>query len=181
MAKALRKERFNRFINFATVVLHHRRQVSEFLQKYDSITNTLACIVRSFDDMEFINTFLVVAALIGVHLVEPYLALTYFHPVTYEKLIQMSRQLYNDLQSTNSADLLNLNSFAFSFAAELKLEEVLKWDSKLLVSLKAHIDLYKPQIIKLLDILLPQLAEGWFIQRGDVFGFGNYNPSSSKW
>jgi hypothetical protein len=161
MAKALRKERFNRFVYLAAVVLHHRSQVSAFLEKYDTITNTLAYIVRSFEDMEFINIFLVVAALIGIHLVEPYLALTY-------------------LQSTSSADLLDVDSFAFTFAAGLDIDEVLKWDSKLLTSLKAHIDLYRPQVVKLLDLLLHQLAEGWFKQRGDVFEFGSYDTSSSK-
>ena len=47
-AKALRKERFNRIVYLAAVVLHHRAQVQEFQQTYDTITNTLACIVRAF-------------------------------------------------------------------------------------------------------------------------------------
>ena len=68
MAKALRKERFNRFVYLACVVLHYRHKVSEFLGKYDCITNTLACIVRAFEEVEFLNVFLVVASLIGIHL-----------------------------------------------------------------------------------------------------------------
>ena len=67
MAKALRNERFNRFVYLSSVVLPHRNPVSEFLQKNGSITNTLACIVRAFDEVEFINVFLVVASLIGIH------------------------------------------------------------------------------------------------------------------
>ena len=49
-AKALKKERFNRFVYLSAVVLHHQHQVQEFLNKYETITNTLACIVRAFED-----------------------------------------------------------------------------------------------------------------------------------
>jgi hypothetical protein len=126
LAKAMRKERFNRFIYLAAVVIHHRSQVQEFLQIHDSITNTLACIVRAFEDMEFLNVFLVVAAVLGIQLIEPYLALTYYHPVTYEDLIPMARELYDDLLTTNPSEVLNIDQFAFTFAQKrLELKDVI--------------------------------------------------------
>jgi hypothetical protein len=72
MAKELKKERFNRFVFLAAVVLHHEGQVQEFLQQYDTITNTLACIVRTFEECEFLSMLLTATALIGIHLIEPY-------------------------------------------------------------------------------------------------------------
>ena len=126
-------------------------QVSEFLQKYGSITNTLACIVRAFDEVEFINVFLVVASLIGIHLIEPYLALTYFRAVTYEQLIPISRQLYDDPKNTSSSDLLAVDKFAFSFTNGLVFEEVILWNPKLITSLKDYIQLYKPRVLHILD------------------------------
>ena len=109
-----------------------------------------------------------------IHLIEPYLALTYFNPVTYEDLIPLSRQLYDDLKNTSSSDLLFVDKFAFSFANRLEFEEVTLWNPKLITSLVSYIDLYKPQVLQIIDLLLPMLAEGWFIQRGNVFGFGDY-------
>ena len=85
LVKAMRKELFNRFIYLAAVVIHHRSQVQEFLQIHDTMTNPLACIACAFKDMEFLNVFLVVAAVIGIQLIEPYLALIYYHPVTSTK------------------------------------------------------------------------------------------------
>lgn len=41
------------------------------------LTNTFACIVRAFENLEFLNVFLAVAAVIGIQLIEPYLDLTY--------------------------------------------------------------------------------------------------------
>ena len=52
-AKALKKERFNRFVYMSAVVLYHQDQVREFLAQFDTITNTLACIVRAFEESEF--------------------------------------------------------------------------------------------------------------------------------
>ena len=180
MAKALRKERFNRFVYLACVVLHYRNKVSEFLGKYDCITNTLACIVRAFEEVEFLNVFLVVASLIGIHLVEPWLVLTHFKPITYEQLVPLARTLYDDLNNSPAEDLLDVEKFAFSFTSGLKFDKVIKWESELLTSLRDYIAQYRSQVLSVLQLLLQDLAEGWFIQRGDVFGFGNYNPSSSK-
>ena len=147
-AKALRKERFNRLVYLAAVVLHHRCQVQEFLQTYDTITNTLACIVRAFEDVEFINVFLVMAAVLGIHLIEPFLNLTYYNKVTYEELIPMAGELYHDLQHANPEDLLKIDEFAFSFAkGRLEVSDVLKWDKCITDSLQDAIHQYREKVV----------------------------------
>ena len=100
---SLRTERFNRYVYMAAAVLHHRTQMHEFLQKFDTITNTLACIMRAFEDVEFLNVFLIVSALIGIHLIEPFLTLTHYKAVTYEELIPISKELYNDFQTKDAS------------------------------------------------------------------------------
>lgn len=82
-AVSLKKERCNHFVYLCAVTLHHEADLKGNLEKYDTITSTLACTVRAFQDVEFINVFLVCSALLGVHLIEPYLSLTYFNPVDY--------------------------------------------------------------------------------------------------
>ena len=114
LGKDLKKERFIRFVYFAAVVLHHQKQVQAFLQKYDTI-NTLACIVRAFEECEFLSVLLITTAIIGVHLIEPYLSVTYFDPVNYEQLIPIMRQLYEDLKTTVVVELLDITRSAFKF------------------------------------------------------------------
>ena len=46
-----------------------------------------------------------VSALIGIHLIEPFLTLTHYKAVTYEELIPISKELYNDFQTTDASDL----------------------------------------------------------------------------
>ena len=114
-AKELNKERFNMFVYLAAVVLHHQKQLQAFLQKYDTITNTLACIVRAFEECEFFLSVLLITSIIGVHLIEPYLSVTHFDPVNYEKLIPIMRQLYEDLKTTVAVELLDISRPAFKF------------------------------------------------------------------
>ena len=175
----MRKERFNRLVYLAAVVLHHRSQVQEFLQVHDTITNTLACIVRAFEDIEFLNVFLVVAAVLGIQLIEPYLDMTYYHPLSYEELIEMSKELYEDLQTTPTSEILNLDKLAFRFANKRReMDEVVNWEAALISSVKEAVDHYQEKVTTLLSLLLPKLADGFFVQRGNIFGFGNYDPAS---
>ena len=157
-------------------------QVQDFLQTHDTITNTLACIVRAFEDVEFISVFLVVSAIIGVHLVEPFLALTmYKNEVTYEDLIPMSKELYEDLQTTDPEKLLCFNSFAFSFAEKrLDLDDVIDWEDPIMESLKEAAFEYKEKVLVCLRVLLPELAKAWFTQRANVLGFGDFDENSPR-
>ena len=50
-AKRLQKERFNSLNYTALIVLFLDKHVSKFLSKFTIITNNLACIVRSFEDL----------------------------------------------------------------------------------------------------------------------------------
>ena len=102
----------------AAVVLHHQIHVQQFLGKYDSITNTLACIVCSFEGCGFISVLFAVTAVLGVHLMEPYLSVTYFDTPNYEDLIPIMQTLYEDLKNTPLESLLDITKPAFSFIDE---------------------------------------------------------------
>ena len=179
-AKALKKERFNRFVYMSAVVLHHQDEVQEFLAKFDTITNTLACIVRAFEECEFLTVLLTATAILGIHLVEPYLSVTYFDTPNYENLIITMCQLYEDLRTTNIADLLDITRPAFKFVSADRFKKCLKWDKQVLKSVAAAIAEHRDKVINVLSLILPELAEGFFVQRGDVFGFGAFDLNSEK-
>ena len=47
-------------------------------------------------------------------------------------------------------------------------------------SLEAAIDEHGDKIVEVLSLILPELAQGFFVQRGNVFGFGPFDPDSDK-
>ena len=75
-AKGFRTERFNRYVFCCLAVIHHSHDLEEYLLKYDSIVNTLACIIRAFETCLFFKIFSAAVALMGVHLIQPYLQIT---------------------------------------------------------------------------------------------------------
>ena len=152
--------------------LHHKSRVSQFLQIYGSITNTIACIVRVFNE---VNVLFLVASLIEIHLIKHTGALILQSSYIYEKLPATVWWAEN----TSSSDILAVDKFGFSFTNGLVFEEVILWNSKLITSLKSYIQLYKSRVLQILDLLLPLLTEGWFVQ-GNVFGFGAFDPESFK-
>ena len=83
MSVSLKDEGFNRLPLTCAVTLYHFDDVASFLDKFQHVTNQLACIVRCFLDLEFLKVMLCIGALLGVHLVEPFLILTTSTAMTY--------------------------------------------------------------------------------------------------
>ena len=73
---SLKDERFIRLMLTCAISLYHVDDVASFLQKYEHVTNQLACFVRCFVGLDFLKVMYCAGALIGLHLVEPYLSRT---------------------------------------------------------------------------------------------------------
>ena len=56
----------------------------------------------------------------------------------------------------------------------------LKWDKQVLRSVESSIEQHGTKVCSVLSLILPELAQGFFVQRGDVFGFGPFDPNSTK-
>ena len=83
------------------------------------------------------------------------------------------QKLYNNLMTT---DLLKP---AFDFVDEKQFKARL-WTEKLLDAIILASAQNKVELVKIFKLTFPKLAEGWFRQRGDVFGFGDYHQNSRK-
>ena len=179
-AVQLKKERFNRFAYACACAVYHVEDLWTFLDKYEHVTNNLACVLRAFQDVDCLVTFLLAAAILGVHLIEPFLALTYSGNVTYRELIPAMQKLYENLTTTTDmGKLLDLSKPAFDFVNERQFKLRL-WPKQVLDALSLAIEQNKPELLKIFKLMLPKLAEGWLRQRGEVFGFGDFDQESPR-
>lgn len=48
LSVGLMKQRFDRFVYASALLYHHHHQIDTFLDKYEHVTNNLACIVCAF-------------------------------------------------------------------------------------------------------------------------------------
>jgi len=61
---SLKEERFNRRTLTCAIMLYHFDDVASFHEKFEHVTNQLACIVRCFIDLKFLKILYCVGALI---------------------------------------------------------------------------------------------------------------------
>ena len=174
-AKRLIKERFNSLPYTCLVTNWLDKHVTDFLAKYSNVTNSLACIIRSFEDIKYLRILSTVGVIIGVHLIEPYLSLTSSSQTTWEKLVVAFPQLYTDMTTVKPELLLDLSRPAFSFVSSERFEACAYPAN--LIEPTVLIEENRSDVVAALKILLPQLASGWALQRGDMFEFGD-NPDS---
>ena len=175
----MKKERFNRLVYAAAVTIHHGEDILSFLDKFEHVTNSLACIVRALQNVECLQVMILAVAIIGQHLHEGFLSLTYYGTVNFEKSIPAMQRLYVDLTTCNPEDLLDLSRPAFKFISEKRYKSYL-WNQDTISSIKEAISANRAEVTKVIKLMLPKLAEGWHRQRGDVFGFGDYDKNSPK-
>jgi len=117
--------------------------------------------------------------ILGVHLVEPILALTYNNKVTFRELIPSVQKLYENLIDTEPRELFDLSKPAFDFVTESQFATRL-WPKRLLDEISSAANANEAELVKIFRIMLPKLVNGWFWQRGDVFRFGNFDQGNPK-
>ena len=158
-------------------VIHHSHDLEEYLLKYDSIVNTLACIIRAFETCLFFKIFSAAVALMGVHLIQPYLQITYYEAKNDVDLIPAMKEIYKDLSTTPAEQLTNVNQPAFCFVDEDIFKKTL-WHTEMLKSLEEFVSEHREDIVSVIQLMLKACAEGFELQRGNIFEFGNYDVES---
>ena len=96
-----------------------RGRSMDFVDQYQYVTNNLACGLRAFQDVDCLVTFLLAAAILGVHLIEPFLVLAYSGDVTYREFIPAMQKLYENKNENNRyGEIARLSKPAFDFVNE---------------------------------------------------------------
>ena len=176
LSVSLKDERFNRLTLTCAVALYHYDDVESFLEKYQHVTNQLACIVRSFMELDFLKIMFCVGALIGLHLVEPFLSLTTSSATTYTSLIPAFKRLYDDLTTSPADHVMDTTNQAFSFVSAARFKSC-KYQDVIIQAISNTVQQFPDEIRKVLKLLLPLLAQGFKNQKGKIFGFGQDEES----
>ena len=171
MIMTLRESRFNRIFDSALSVLYHIDDIKLFLEKFQNIMNEMAILNRNFLDMELFKPVLSATALIGVHIGRPFLSLLLDKETTYETLIKAFPTLYTELVNLNYEQFLQTDEMVCKFVTEEKFKKSLP-ENCLLESLQGFVSHFRKDVLKVIQIIIPRIAEGFAIQRGAIFGFG---------
>ena len=170
-SQSLKDHRFNRVFACCVNILYHLDDIKLYLDTYSNILNGVAILDRTFLDMELLKPIVCVAALIGIHFTSPYLVLLLGTKTTYETLVTAFPIMYDDLTKPISEQLLQTEQRLVNFVDDKPFKSTLPKEC-LRESVSNCASQYKKEVLQLLEILLPCLAEGFSEQRGALFGFG---------
>ena len=149
-------------------------KVTAFLDKFEHITNQLACLVRSFQTLDYIRVLAGVVVALGSHLIILYISLTSSATTTQVKLMEAFPALYVNLTTTEAEKLLDLDNPAFDFISTERFKHS-NFPEQLLVPARQVLSENRQLATTVIKLLLPRLAQGRERQRGDEYSFGS-NP-----
>ena len=177
--KRLQMERFNSLSYSAATFLLIDPKVTAFLAKFEHITNQLACLVRSFQTLDYIRVLAAVVVALSTHLILPFISLTSSSTTTQLQLMEAFPQLYQNLCSSDPEKLLDLDTPAFGFISPTRFKQS-NFPEQLLAPAKQILAENGQQAAQVIKLLLPRLAKGWARQRGTEYSFGPNQDMSSK-
>ena len=90
---------------------------------------------------------------------------------SYDTLLQAFPTLYQELNNIKGTDMLNTGRQSFNFVENNIFKKSLPKEC-ILHSINSCMCEYKREVLNILNVLLPMLAEGFSIQCGALFGFG---------
>ena len=174
----LREIRFGELEAKALTGAYHLDHIDQFLQVHSEVRNKLSCFLRSvFPLKDLIYFYLVGAALVGIHIGEPYVNLLMVKKAKMSELIEVFPKLHKELQEPPHA-FTQLRCPAIPCLANSWLDPFDKSDPpypKTQVDFLASflqrtdtkcLELYCREISK-------EIATGFKRQKGDIFGFGD--------
>ena len=174
----LREIRFGELEAKALTGAYHFSHIEQFLQIHSDIRNKLTCFLRSaFPMREVILFYLIGAALIGIHIGEPYVNLLMVRRAKMSELIRIFPQLYEEMIETPIC-FTQLKEPAIPCLKEAWIDPHDEIDPPYP---KTQIDFLENFLnendTKYLEFFCKEVAKeiaiGFKRQKGDVFGFGD--------
>ena len=153
------------------MVIHHFDDISEYLMKFDNITNSMAIIDRSFIDLgDVLKSIFCATAFLGYHITQPFHRLLVDVDTTYDTLLTAFPKLHEELETTNPEHLLKSEQ-VFQFVSPDIFKDS-SYKEHLLQTLFSYCDQYKDEVVKIIRICLRKFKKGFEKQTGAIFGFG---------
>ena len=172
--------RFNRLFQCCMVLVHHIDDIAYYLDVYRNIINGISILDRSFVEMTLLKPVFCAAALIGIHITLPFQSLLAANETNYSTLLSAFPILYTELKAVIPEDLCTTTNQVLHFVPEDIFKNVLKHTKDVILhSIATNVSEYKSEVVNLLKLMLPKLADGFAMQRGKIFGFGPEAESES--
>ena len=161
--------RFGCLSRASAVCLLNYEYIEGFLSTNPQISNKLACLIRELQNLPHLKVIYSVFALLGVHLIEPFYAITITKGTTHSMLSIFYKDLFNTLSTKKvTEDFINMiEPFFPGISADLFSGVKKSYGEKVLKSVVAVGQEYTVDVVYLINLMLPELSRCLAKQRRD--------------
>ena len=169
--------RFGCLSRASAVCLNNYEHIEGFLSINPQISNKLACLIRELQNLPHLKVIYCVFALLGVHLIEPFYAITITTGTTHTMLTTFYKNLHTSLSTQKvSADFLSLTKPFFPGISEKLFTGVKKsYGETVLKSVTDVAVEYTEDVTFLINQMLPELGTSILSVSNLVFFHLNFN------
>ena len=165
---AYKDQRFGCLSRAASVLLFYYEHLSEFLNKNPQISNRLACLVREVLSLPYLKVIFAAFASFGIHLVEPFYAMTITKGATHSSLKTFYRDLHSSMSQPVSAEFFMFKEPAFLGVSKDLFDRIKEsYGLSVVDSVTQVSDQYKEEMVKVINLMLPELRTVLARQRRD--------------
>ena len=158
--------------------LYHFDDIKKYLDVHKNVLNNLAILDRFFLDLEMLKPIFCSVALLGIHFTKPYLMVLMNKNTNYDMLLSLFPVFHNDLRKAVDRSFLQTEHKVVNFVNEEQFKSSLPS-----LCLRKHVESvaveFEDEVLKLLQIMIPRLADGFQKQRGSIFGFGETSSNDT--
>ena len=162
-------QRFGCLSRASAVCLMNYDHIEGFLFSNPQISNKLACLIRELQNLPHLKVIYAAFAVLGVHLIEPFYAITITKGTTHSMLSTFYKNLYTSLSTEKVADdFLSLKDPFFpGISGDLFTGVKKSYGEAVLKSVVDVCQEYKDDVLYLINMILPGLGRCLAKQRRD--------------
>ena len=165
---AYKDQRFGCLPRAAAVLLFLLEALAGFLTDNPQIVNKLSCLARDLLQLPYLKTIFLVYAALGIHVIEPFFAMTIKKTSTHSSLKIFYQQLYDGMDTNVDLSFFDFKEPRFNAVSSELFEGVKQsYGANVVETVSSFCQEFGDDAVKLVNLLLPELRKVLGRQRRD--------------
>ena len=165
---AYKDARFGLLSRAAAIALYNYENISSFLDDFPDINNRLACLVREVMVLPYLKPVLVVWAILGLHLVEPFYSRTIQQGATHLSLKLFYKEIYQSMEGLGDTEFFLSDKPALDGVSEELFNAVKEsYTQEVVEVVVEQAKLYREEVVKLTKLTMVEMKQVLARQRRD--------------
>ena len=173
---AYKDHRFGCLSRAAAVIVYLKPWLKQWLEENPNVTNRLACIVRDFLEIDYLDVALTCFAAAGLQLIEPFFSTTISEKSTHTSLQKFYKCLHQKMGEEVTMDFFNFKSPWFSVSSSIFNGVKESYNTNVVEAVEEMAMRYEDECVPLMNFFMEELRTVLARQRRDYGISDEFQP-----